>query len=468
MNRFGKRSLALLLCAGLGASMLTGCGKKAEASPVFTYNGEAVDQKMTTFLFRMQEASFDEVYGNMFAQYYGGGNVWDMDLTGEGETYSETFKEQFKDTVERLMIAQDHAGDYDITLSDEEEKKIGDAADQFISDNSQDVLDAMDGDRDTIVKTLEMQTIQKKVEDKIGETADTEVSDEEAAQKTISYICYTPVTEAESEAETEGTVETEPEAAAETETDVTPAASQAETAVETESSDKTQSADETEAAGETEEAGEAEAAAGAEGETETESAAMQEARERYKAMAEEEFEKVKDSDKDFSEIVDQITQENATGVMASTISFGEDDTYPADEIKDAVKDADDDTLIDHIVEANDNYYIIHVDKAFDQDATDQKKEQIIEERKQTAVDDQYTEWEKDVKFETDEDAFGELKFDRAYTAPQTDAPAETESAGTESAETESAGTGSDLQDSTEVDIEDTTEIEITIPATEAE
>ena len=59
MEKLGKKGLALLLCAGLGASMLTGCGKKAEAAAMFTYNGEAVDNNVATFLFRLQEASFD-------------------------------------------------------------------------------------------------------------------------------------------------------------------------------------------------------------------------------------------------------------------------------------------------------------------------------------------------------------------------------------------------------------------------
>ena len=67
MEKLGKKGLALLLCAGLGASMLTGCGKKAEAAAMFTYNGEAVDNNVATFLFRLQEASFDTSYGNMFA-----------------------------------------------------------------------------------------------------------------------------------------------------------------------------------------------------------------------------------------------------------------------------------------------------------------------------------------------------------------------------------------------------------------
>ena len=85
------------------------------------------------------------------------------------------------------------------------------------------------------------------------------------------------------------------------------------------------------------------------------------------------------------------------------MTFGKDDSYPASEIIKATNDLEDNTLVDHLVEANNNYYILYVNEKLDKDATESKKKQIIEERKQTAVDDQYTEWEKDVKFETDSD-----------------------------------------------------------------
>lgn len=424
MGRFGKKGLALLLCAGLGASLLTGCGKKAEAA-MFTYNGEAVDNKVATFYFRMNEASFDESYGQMFAQYYGSANVWDMDLTGEGTVYGETFKNEYKTILEHLLIAQDHASDYKIELSDEEKQKISDAADQFIADNSADTLKSMDADKDTVEKVLQMQTIQKKVEAEVKKTADTEVTDEEAAQRKVSYICYTPTAESETESETETVTEAEI-AAAETEgavtpdggteEAVTPVAAESETAVETEDGDKTKSAD-TESAG-TEAASEAEPA---ESESETEDPETKALNQEFKAMAEGKLEEIKKSGEDFADISSEISSEGLPGVTASAMTFGKDDSYPDAAIIEATNDLDDDTLVDHVVEAGGAYYILHVDSKLDRDATDSKKEEIISDRQQTAVDDQYTEWEKDVTFTTDEEAFGKLEYDRSYSAPETSA-----------------------------------------------
>ena len=451
MEKLGKKGLALLLCAGLGASMLTCCGKKAEAAAMFTYNGEAVDNNVATFLFRLQEASFDTSYGNMFAQYYGSANVWDMDLTGQGSTYGETFKDEFKKTMEKLLVAQDHAADYKITLSDAEEKSIADAADKFIAANSEKTLEDMSATRDVVIKALEMKTIQKKVEDEVGKTADTEVSDEEAAQRKVSYISYTPTTETESESEGLSEAGTEADAQNTTEADstVTPTASEAETAVETEKSEKTKSAaSETEA--KAAEASTEAATTEALTESETESPEMQAARRKYKAMAEEELEKIKDSGREFSEYMDEVSKEKVAGVTASSMTFGKNDSYPASEIIKATNNLEDNTLVDHLVEANNNYYILYVNEKLDKDATESKKKQIIEERKQTAVDDQYTEWEKDVKFETDSDAFGKLTFDRAYTAPAS-ADTEAAAAGTESAGTESYGTEAGAVQGTEAE-----------------
>lgn len=453
MEKLGKKGLALLLCAGLGASMLTGCGKKAEAAAMFTYNGEAVDNNVATFLFRLQEASFDTSYGNMFAQYYGSANVWDMDLTGQGSTYGETFKDEFKKTMEKLLVAQDHAADYKITLSDAEEKSIADAADKFIAANSEKTLEDMSATRDVVIKALEMKTIQKKVEDEVGKTADTEVSDEEAAQRKVSYISYTPTTETESESEGLSEAGTEADAQNTTEADstVTPTAAEAETAVETEKSEKTKSAaSETEAKAAEASTEAATTEALTESETETESPEMQAALRKYKAMAEEELEKIKDSGREFSEYMDEVSKEKVAGVTASSMTFGKNDSYPASEIIKATNDLEDNTLVDHLVEANNNYYILYVNEKLDKDATESKKKQIIEERKQTAVDDQYTEWEKDVKFETDSDAFGKLTFDRAYTAPAS-ADTEAAAAGTESAGTESYGTEAGAVQGTEAE-----------------
>ena len=274
MRKLWKKGAALVLAAVMCASVLGGCSKKAEAKPVYTFNGEKVDANLTNFLLRYEQAGIDESYGSMFSSYYGQ-SMWTLDLSGSGEVYETTYKSEFGEMFERLLLAEEHAADYSVEITDDEKAAITEAATKFMTDNDKEALDSMNATQEVVERTLTLFTVQSKVEKEIAKDVDTNVSDEEAAQTTVSYIEYTPTTEAQTEEDTEAeAVMTEAETAVQTE---------AETAlVETEEADKTTSADETEAAAETEPAV---SAAETEAESETEDPALTAAKEKYRAMA---------------------------------------------------------------------------------------------------------------------------------------------------------------------------------------
>jgi hypothetical protein len=428
MAKVWKRGMALALGLCLGAVSLGGCSKKAaQAAPIYTMNGEAVDADLTNFLFRYQQSEFDTTYGQMFSQYYGGGNVWEMDLTGTGTAYGETFKSQFGSLLEHLLMAEAHADDYGVTLTEDEKSAISEAADAFLAANSEDVLKSMNATKETVERALTLYTIQSHVQDGMSADVDTEVSDEEAAQRKVSYIEYVPSTEAE-EPETESELMAETEADAENtaadaaEALMTEAETAVQEAVQTEASDKTGSAETEDAAQagspETEEDTELEIVI--EEESETEDPAMAAAREKYLAMAEAELEMLKSSGMDFAQAQTEAS-EGVTGVYASSLTFGADDPYTAAAIIEATEGLADNTLVDHIVEANGNYYILHVDLAFDREATDKEKESIVESRKNQKISEIYTEWEKDTDWTVDAAALAAVTYDRVYTAaPQLD------------------------------------------------
>ena len=186
MRNTWKKALALCLGVCLGASALAGCGKKANAAPIVTFEGEKIDNDLFTFMFRYEEGQFDEIYGAILSSYYGANSAWNLDLMGTGSNYGESFKLEFQDKFENFLLAEKHAVDYDLALSDEEKKKIGEVADDFLAKNDKDTLKSMCAERDVVVRALELYTIQKKVENAVSAEVATEVSDDEAAQKTIS------------------------------------------------------------------------------------------------------------------------------------------------------------------------------------------------------------------------------------------------------------------------------------------
>ena len=435
MRKLWNRGTAVVLAAVMCAAALSGCSKKAEAKPVYTFNGKAVDADLTNFVMRYQQAGFDQSYGSMLSQYYGQ-SVWGLDVTGTGEIYESTFKTQIGDMLQRLLLAEEHAADYGVELTEDDRAAIIAAATKFIADNDPEALASMSASQEVVERALELFTIRAKAEKEMSADVDTEVSDEEAAQTTISWIEYTPMTESESEAEsetelygteaeTEGrtTAMTEAEAAMMTEGETSP--------VETEEADKTGSAAETEDAeteaavqteAETEAAAaetEADAPAESEAESETEDPAMAAAREKYLAMAQAQLDRILSGEEDFETASEAADADETAGIYTSSSTFGADDTYPAAEIMEAVKGLEDGAVVDHLVESAGSWYILHVDDAFDEEATEDKKEEIIDGRRQEMIDAAYEGWMGSETWEVDAEALAAISLAQVvYQAPE--------------------------------------------------
>ena len=442
MRKLWKKGAALVLAAVMCASVLGGCSKKAEAKPVYTFNGEKVDADLTNFLLRYEQAGIDESYGSMFSSYYGQ-SMWTLDLSGSGEVYETTYKSEFGEMFERLLLAEEHAADYSVEITDDEKAAITEAATKFMTDNDKEALDSMNATQEVVERVLTLFTVQAKVEKEIAKDVDTNVSDEEAAQTTVSYIEYTPTTEAETEADTEAeTVMTEAETAVQTE---------AETAlVETEEADKTTSADETEAPA---------AAAETEAESETEDPALTAAKEKYRAMAEETLAQIQSGDTDFETASADADALGDEGVQTGSFTYGsEDATYPAEEIKAAASELKDGEVADQVVEANDKYYILNMDAVFDKDATESRKEEIVDERKHELIDSVYDGWIEKETWEVDAEALALISLaDRTYVAPES---TDTEAAEELTVETEEVSTEAEVTAAeTEADITAGTEAE---------
>jgi hypothetical protein len=307
----------------------------------------------------------------------------------------------------------------------------------------------MNATQEVVERVLTLFTVQAKVEKEIAKDVDTNVSDEEAAQTTVSYIEYTPTTEAQTEEDTEAeAVMTEAETAVQTE---------AETAlVETEEADKTTSADETEAAAETEPAV---SAAETEAESETEDPALTAAKEKYRAMAEETLAQIQSGDTDFETASADADALGDEGVQTGSFTYGsEDATYPAEEIKAAASELKDGEVADQVVEANDKYYILNMDAVFDKDATESRKEEIVDERKHELIDSVYDGWIEKETWEVDAEALALISLaDRTYVAPES---TDTEAAEELTVETEEVSTEAEVTAAeTEADITAGTEAE---------
>lgn len=428
MSKYGKRILAAGMCASMAMGLLTGCSSS---------NDEVVakmgDTKLTlgeaNFMLRYSQAQTQSYLGAMFGE---GTNVFQQDLTGSGQAYGETVKESVLNDLKDMTILEQHMSDYNVELTDEDKAAIEEAAKQFIADNSKDVLKEMSATEETVSRILTLYTIQSKMETAIEADVDTEVSDEEAAQKTIQYAYFTiPETESETEDATEDATEatSADESASETETG-TEAVSETETETEATSESETVAETETEATSETEAASEAASEETSEDTTESEteeSAEKKETRETVQGII--------DAVQGGETLEDAVKAADESKSLTS-YSYGADEETLNENLKNAADALSDGEIASEPVEGENGFYVVQMVSTFDRDATDQKKEEIIKDRKKELYDNKIAEWDTEA-FDINEKVWDKVTFEEIFTLKQEETESET---GTESASEASTDT----------------------------
>ena len=179
-----KRAVILLLAGLLAAGSLTGCGSLEDSDVVATVNDTDITAGVANFLARYTQAQYETYYAG-----YMGDDMWSGE--GEdGETYQDTVKDSILESLENMYLMEQHMDEYEVSLSDEEKNAIKEAASEFDSANGLSEKEKVSGSTDNVERVLELLTIQKKVQDAIEAGADTEVSDEEAGQKSMQYVVF--------------------------------------------------------------------------------------------------------------------------------------------------------------------------------------------------------------------------------------------------------------------------------------
>ncbi len=183
-----KKAVILFLSAMLAAGSLTGCGSLDENAVAVSVNDKELTADVANFYARYMQAQYETYYGA-----YMGDDMWNTEAE-EGETYEESVKNTAKESLEVMLLCEEHMDDYEVSLSDGEKAEIAKLAKEFDEDNSLDDKEKISGSAETAERLLTLIAIQGKVQEAIEAGADTEVSDEEAAQKAMQYAYFTYTT----------------------------------------------------------------------------------------------------------------------------------------------------------------------------------------------------------------------------------------------------------------------------------
>lgn len=300
----------------LAAAGLAGCGDKVDGTAAaLVINDEEVNLGTANFYLRHQQAET----ANMMQSYglTSSDLMWDQAIS-DSQSYGDSLKGNCQDSLVNMVVLRQHAEEYGVSLTEEETQKIDETA-QAVMDANPDAMERIGASKEDVAQVLELYTYQQKMREPMVADTDREVSDEEAAQTTVTYA----------------RISLEGEDGAEL--------------------------------------------------TEDEKAEL-------KADAEEVLAQIQasadPSAADFSTIADGVNED----FMASSLSYGSDDTILEDTVKEAVSSLTDGQVYGSVIETEEYYYIVRLDQAFDAEATETEKESIISQRESENYDAKLQEW----------------------------------------------------------------------------
>lgn len=389
-----KCRMTAAVLAGAVTLTVTGCGAGTidGSQTAATVDGEEISMGLLSFFTRYQQAQTSQMYMSMLGT--DASSMWDEERTEEeGVTYGDSLRDDTLTQLEDMCLLKLHAEEYEVAVSEEEKQKIEEAAAQFMEDNDAQTQERLAVTQEDIERFLELTTYYMKMQDPIKADVDTNVSDEEAAQTTITYVKVQE--ESEDAQEDAGTGESE----------------------ETSDEAKEQEAD-------------------------------------ARTKAQQILDQVLVSaEADMDAIAESVDET----LSASTVSYStndEEDTTVPDVLKEAVSSLQDGEVNSSLVEDEGTYYVVRLDQAFDEEATENQKDTIISERKQDLYDETLEGWREEADIQENDRNVRKLKVTSSdsYTFKEETADEETQTTqdaeSTAAEETQDTGTAEETtQDS---------------------
>lgn len=426
MKRTSAKVICGVLTAAMAATGLTACGDSTVVDGTQTalvINDEEINLGKANFMLRYQQAtmaSYYETMSSMLGQEYSlSFDALSDESDEDSPTVGENLKEDALTSIEQAFLMRQHASEYDVALTDEEVQGAKDAAAAFVEDNDAETLTKLGVTQEDIEDVMQVYAIQSKMYDPMIADVDTEVSDEEAQQSSISYVqVSTEGTETDENGETVELTDEEKAEKKEIAQTFLDRLNASEDPATADFSDlRTEINDELNAQRRAEEA-------------------------------------AADTAEDGTDAAEDSTDE--IYLTASETTFGADDEDLDEALKEAAQTLSDGQVYAEVIEGENAYYVVRMNSVLDREATDSQKETIVQERQAEAYSNQLDTWveESDISVKrawnklevTDYDLYTmTVDTSEESTDGTTDSTSDSESSteGTDSTSTESSAEGTD-------------------------
>lgn len=191
MRKLNKTLTCTMLAAAMAAGTLTGCSSALDGTKIVaTVGDEEVTLGLASYVTRDQQAQMMSYYAMLMSSYGvegSGMSIWD-EVGEDGKSVGDSSKDDAMNTINELYVMKAHAADYDVTISEEEEAAIKEAAAAFIEANDAETLKELAVSEADIITYLELVTYRQKMEEPMVADVDQEVSDDVANQTRVNIV----------------------------------------------------------------------------------------------------------------------------------------------------------------------------------------------------------------------------------------------------------------------------------------
>lgn len=187
MTKSIRKRMAVLLSAVMLAGSFSGCGLMENTEIVFT-TGLSGDQlfKIGKSVCTLPEAMIYIMdYQRQYEGVYGV-EMWEHDFGGI--TFEQYVKDTIVDQLASMKAITLLADDYEVSLSDEEQNKVSQAAEEYFDALSGEQTEYMDLKLEDVEDLYRDHVLSGKVYEEITKDVNTEVSDDEARIITVQQI----------------------------------------------------------------------------------------------------------------------------------------------------------------------------------------------------------------------------------------------------------------------------------------
>lgn len=181
-----KKAAAGVTAAALVLTfMMTGCGANPKAALIKIDTGDTIEYGYANFVAKYYQAQYDINYKS----YYGS-DMWNTDVQQNGTNLEQNVKDQVISQIEEQWVIRQHASDYSVTLSDDDNAKIEEYSQKFLDANTENGLSKLGGSKEYAVEFLTNMAYAIKVQNEIYKEANTNFTAAETEQSTISYVKF--------------------------------------------------------------------------------------------------------------------------------------------------------------------------------------------------------------------------------------------------------------------------------------